>query len=177
MKITCLCLPKTVGLMAGHVSLFALVVRKLRYEFASHLENFSSALIAPTSAHWFSVLYNSIKLFSSFACMHAKSLRHVWLFANLWTVACQTPLSMGFPRQGQWSGLLCPPQGIFLTQGSNLLFLCLLYWQVGSLPLAPPGKPFYSFRSFISVLFKLFCYIYIYIYIYLEPPVMLLRMK
>ena len=29
-------------------------------------------------------------------------------------------------------------QGIFPTQGSNL---CLLHWQVDSLPLLPPGKP------------------------------------
>ena len=32
-------------------------------------------------------------------------------------------------------------QGIFSTQGLNLHFLCLLHWQTGSLPLAPPGKP------------------------------------
>ena len=32
-------------------------------------------------------------------------------------------------------------QGIFPTQESNLSLLCLLGWQVGSLPLAPPGKP------------------------------------
>ena len=32
-------------------------------------------------------------------------------------------------------------QGIFSTQGSNLSLLCLLQWQAGSLPLAPPGKP------------------------------------
>ena len=31
-------------------------------------------------------------------------------------------------------------QGIFHTQGSNPRLLCLLRWQVGSLPLAPPGK-------------------------------------
>ena len=31
------------------------------------------------------------------------------------------------------------PQGIFLTQGSNPLFLCLLHWQVGSLTLASPA--------------------------------------
>ena len=31
-------------------------------------------------------------------------------------------------------------QGIFPTQGSNLSLLCLLPWQVGSLPLAPPGQ-------------------------------------
>ena len=32
-------------------------------------------------------------------------------------------------------------QGIFLTQALNLRLLCPLNWQVGSLPLAPPGKP------------------------------------
>ena len=30
---------------------------------------------------------------------------------------------------------------IFLTQGWNPCLLHLLHWQVGSLPLAPPGKP------------------------------------
>jgi hypothetical protein len=30
---------------------------------------------------------------------------------------------------------------IFLIQGWNPCLLCLLHWQVGSLPLAPPGKP------------------------------------
>ena len=32
-------------------------------------------------------------------------------------------------------------RGIFPTQGSNLCLLCPLHLQVGSLPLAPPGKP------------------------------------
>ena len=32
-------------------------------------------------------------------------------------------------------------QEIVPTQGSNPCLLCLLRWQVGSLPLAPPGKP------------------------------------
>ena len=31
----------------------------------------------------------------------------VWFFVTLWTVACQTPLSMGFSRQEYWSGLPC----------------------------------------------------------------------
>ena len=31
-------------------------------------------------------------------------------------------------------------QGIFLTQGSNLHFLCLLHWQVGTLPLMLPSS-------------------------------------
>ena len=78
-----------------------------------------------------------------------QSLSHVRFFAIPWTVACQPPLFLGFPRQEYWSGKLCPPlgdfpkprteprspallsgkntgvgshallQGIFLTQGSN----------------------------------------------------------
>ena len=36
---------------------------------------------------------------------------HVQLFATLWTVAHQAPLSMVFSRQGYWSGLPCPPPG------------------------------------------------------------------
>ena len=33
-------------------------------------------------------------------------------FATPWTVACQAPLSMGFPRQEYWSGLPFPsPRG------------------------------------------------------------------
>ena len=42
------------------------------------------------------------------ACV-LSSFRCVWLFVTLWTVACQSPLSMGFSRQEYWSGLLCPP--------------------------------------------------------------------
>ena len=35
---------------------------------------------------------------------------HVRLFATLWAVACQAPLSMGFSGQESWSGLPCPPR-------------------------------------------------------------------
>ena len=38
-------------------------------------------------------------------------------------------------------------QGIFPTQGPNQHFLCLLHWQVGSLLLAPPGKPIHVHSS------------------------------
>ena len=36
-------------------------------------------------------------------------LGHIRLFATLWNVACQAPLSMGFSRQEYWSGLPCNP--------------------------------------------------------------------
>ena len=43
----------------------------------------------------------------------------------------------------QDTGVSCQAllQRIFLTQGSISHLLCLLHWQVGSLPLMPPGKP------------------------------------
>ena len=46
-----------------------------------------------------------------------------------WTVASQAPLSLGFSRQGYWSGLPCPPQEIYPTQGLNLHLWQLLCWQ------------------------------------------------
>ena len=40
-------------------------------------------------------------------CMPSRFSR-VWLFVNLWIVACQAPLSMGFSRQEYWSELPLP---------------------------------------------------------------------
>ena len=40
-----------------------------------------------------------------------KLLSHVRLFATLWTVAYQAPLSRGFSRQEYWSGLPFPSPG------------------------------------------------------------------
>ena len=77
---------------------------------------------------------------TSIACFVLGCFSRVWFFATLWTVACQAPLSMGFSSKN--TGMDCHAllQGIFPTQGSNLFLLCLLHWQAGSLPLAPPGK-------------------------------------
>ena len=54
-----------------------------------------------------------------------------------------------FPRQDYWVGSQAL-QGIFPTQGSNPRLLCLLHWQVGSLPLAPLGKPFTTMGVLLS---------------------------
>ena len=42
---------------------------------------------------------------------------HVQFFATPWTVAHQTPLSIGFSRQVYWSGLPFPPTGDLPDQG------------------------------------------------------------
>ena len=79
---------------------------------------------------------------------------HVRLCVTLWTIACQAPLSMEFSRKNTWVGCHAFLQGIFPTQGSNNCLLCLLHWQVDSLPLAPPGKPYSKIKDifiFISI--------------------------
>ena len=45
------------------------------------------------------------------------------------------------PGQNTVVGCCALLQGIFPTQGLNPSALCFLNWQVGSLPLVPPGKP------------------------------------
>ena len=49
----------------------------------------------------------------------AQSVSCVWLFVTPWTVACQTLLSMEFPRQEYWSGLPLPPPGDLPNGGQD----------------------------------------------------------
>ena len=56
----------------------------------------------------------------------------VRLFATLWIVACQSPLSVRFSRQEYWNGLPCPPSGDLLDPGMEPVSPAL---QVNSLPL------------------------------------------
>ena len=64
---------------------------------------------------------------------------HVRFFATQWTIAHQTPLSMGFSRQEYWSGLPCPlPPGDLPDPGIKPTTPAL---QADSLPTEPPGKP------------------------------------
>ena len=59
-------------------------------------------------------------------------LSHAWLFATLWTVACQAPLAVRllcpWDFSGRNTGVGCHflIQGIFTTQALNLYLLCLL---------------------------------------------------
>ena len=58
--------------------------------------------------------------------------------ATLWTIACQAPLPMGFPKQEYWSGLPFPSPGDLpdtgIEPGSPTL-------QADALPSEPLGKP------------------------------------
>ena len=59
-------------------------------------------------------------------------------FATPWTVACQTHLSMGFPRQEHWSGLSFPLPGDLPNPGIKSRFPALAgrFFTTES-----PGKP------------------------------------
>ena len=68
-------------------------------------------------------------------------LSHVTLFATLWTVACQAPLSIRFPRQEHWNGLPCPPPGDLTDPGIKPMCPATPALQVDSLL----GKPLITF--------------------------------
>ena len=80
--------------------------------------------------------------------MHAKSLQSCPTLCD--PKDCSLPGSSVHrflqARILQWSGLLCPPPGDLPDPEMKPMF-CLLHWQAGSLPLAPPGKPSVQFSS------------------------------
>ena len=88
--------------------------------------------------------------YSMYACS-------VWLFATLWTLPCQPPLSMGFSRQGHWSGLPFLPPGDLLVSGMEPVLLALAG---GFFITEPPGKaipihnPWYILKQTLLVQYK-----------------------
>ena len=71
-------------------------------------------------------------------CCVLNHFTHIQLFVTLWTIACQTLLSMGFSRHEYWSGLPFPSPGDLPDQGLNL---SLLHWRADSLPLSCQESP------------------------------------
>ena len=69
--------------------------------------------------------------------MLVKSLIHVQLFATPWTVVHQAPPSMGFSRQGYWSGLPFPSPGDLPNPGIEPRSPAL---QADPLPSEPSGE-------------------------------------
>ena len=60
---------------------------------------------------WPLVSYLHVCMLGHFSCVR--------LFETLWTIARQAPLSMGFSRQENWSGLPCPPREDLSTLGTE----------------------------------------------------------
>ena len=71
---------------------------------------------------------------------------------TLWTIACQAPLSMGFPRQEYWSGLPFPSPGDLLDPGIQPMSPV---WQADSLPLSHPESLHIGHSSLYFTIFYL----------------------
>ena len=96
----------------------------------------------------FLILFISFPNLRKNVCVHAKLLQSCLTTCD--PMDCSLPGSLvhgDSPGKNTRVGCQALLQGIFPTQGSNLQLLCLLHWQVGSLPLAPPGKPLRKNRS------------------------------
>ena len=65
----------------------------------------------------------------------------VSLFAILWAITHQAPLSMGLSRQEYWSGLPCPSQGDLPNPGIESMCPASPALQADPIPTEPPGKP------------------------------------
>ena len=75
----------------------------------------------------------------NFVCVHAESLQSFSTLCN--PLNCSSLLcSWGSPGENTVAGCHALFQGIFQTQGLKPVVICLLNWQVGPIPLVPPGK-------------------------------------
>ena len=74
---------------------------------------------------------------------------HVQLFVTPWTVALQTPLSMGFSRHKYWSGLPFPSPGYLPDPG--IWPRSPILW-ADSLPPEPAGKPLVPSEELKSII-------------------------
>ena len=89
-------------------------------------------------SHLILSILHTVKSKVILVCVCFQSLSCVPLFSTPWTVACQAPLSMGFPREEYCSGLPLPPPGDLPGSGIEPVSPAL---QMDALPSEPPGKP------------------------------------
>ena len=113
----------------------------------------------PSWVTFFFVVTSSLKV-------HAKSLQSCPAICD--PMDCSLPgSSVHGVSPGKNTRVVCHflLQGIFPTQGLNLRLLCLLHWQMVSLPLTPLGRPslrvwtlffFFSPNNFLLTLFPSF---------------------
>ena len=74
---------------------------------------------------------------------------HVSPFTNLWTVACQAPLPMGFSRQEYRSGFPCPPPGDLPDLGIEPASPASPALQMDSLLLSHQGIPISNMNLYL----------------------------
>ena len=76
--------------------------------------------------------------------VRAQWLSHVRVFETPWTLVCQAPLSMGFPRQEYWSGLPFPTPGDLPDPRIESASLASSTLAEGFFTTVPPGNLFWK---------------------------------
>ena len=87
------------------------------------------------------------------ACLLSRFSR-IRLFVTLWTVARRAPLSMGFSRQENWSGLPFPSPGDLPGPEIEPVSPATPALQVDSLPLRPQGSPNDEVEGTLKIIIK-----------------------
>ena len=90
----------------------------------------------------FKVFLCKYKSFHVHMCAKSCHFSRIQLFVTLWSVAHQAPLSMGFSRQENQSGLPCAPSGNLSNPGNEPLSPTAPALQADSLLLSYPGSLF-----------------------------------
>ena len=99
----CLCSDSLEALLVIRVP-SSLLTPKLEPPHELHCSSGESVVWKPPSGAWGPVLPSTL-------CCVLSRFSPVQLFATVWAIAHQAPLSIGFPRQECWSGWPCPPPG------------------------------------------------------------------
>ena len=82
-------------------------------------------------------------------CAHVLMCIHAQHSATSWTVAHQTPLTMGFSRQEYWTGLPFLPPGNLLDPWMKPLSLVSPELTSGFCTIEPPRKPQWGCREYV----------------------------
>ena len=78
-------------------------------------------------------------------------------FVTPWTVACQAPLSLGFPRQEYWSVLpFSSSSDILVLPKNSLEFFCNILWKNLNFLANPTDRQIDSFTCSFPILLLLF---------------------
>ena len=101
---------------------------------------FLHLLCEKADSHHLSLIYLIVQF--QCMCMYAKSLQSCSTLCDSMDSSSPGSSVHGILQARMLERIDMPSsRGSFQTQGSNPCFLHLLHWQVGSLPLVPPGKP------------------------------------
>ena len=99
------------------------------------------------------------------SCVCACVLSRVRLCVTPWNVACQAPLSMGFPRQEYWSGLSFPSAGDLPDPGIKPTFLVSPALASGFFTTVPPRKLFTVSDIYFDHLGReIYCFCFVFLF-------------